>query len=897
MILSAIREGLLFFASRYTSFGPPKAFRGFVLTRRRPARFRLTGLRPGRYVLAIRHHDRFCAHSADALQVTLIGSPLFGRKAGVSFEGGASAASLGRGSWGSEGFLHRIEFDVPKRSDRLYLEVALRRDRILNVDAFGVTPAWNAAVQTPAEIGALLDTLGARDAEWLIYANIDMNIIDGSSTWLASIADLTSRNRVCLLIAKRRLRDGATLDLARLGRDAAARGGRLVVIDPGTLLPGANLLEPEQAVELARSIDALAPRLKGVLVRGLDEAGMFLSDRQFAGRINAYVTNFYKVEEGVRRLSAGQARALAVVTSQVRRMLVQTPEIAAEIAFLAGVAPPETLTLPPMLPDDLPLPAAGAPATASQRPWRIVYAGKITPDWGVTELLEWVEAARARRLPVEVTVVGDKIGVVGDPARSEAFRRLIERRFAELDLRHVPRMSRPDVLAEMRAADFVWCWRPPRFEDHTLELSTKLVEAAALDTPAVCWPSAVNRRFLGEDYPFFCTGPDDFVALLERAERPAPPPALGVRVRREHGAQALADRLEQTLVPASAARAPVTLFAGHDFKFLSPYVSHLKAQGRTVYREMWEWGARGAGAPGDGIAEKPDVIFCEWGLANAVWYSGNAPSGVRLVVRIHAQEVRQRAEKLARQIVAERVDAFIFVSEAVREAAIAKFGWPREKTRCIPNFLLDEEYRFAPCDGEEGGVTLGMAGIIPQLKRLDRAVDLTRALIERGVAARLRIKGHRPEDLAWMRAPGRREELVWYDGVYRMINEDPRLREAVVFDPWGSDMALWYRGIDVILSPSDSESFHYALADGALTGCLPVVWPWPDATRTYPADWIAPDVEAAAERVLTFLASDPAARRAEAARRRAILIERYGARNVFAMLDKALFDASPVTHG
>ena len=120
------------------------------------------------------------------------------------------------------------------------------------------------------------------------------------------------------------------------------------------------------------------------------------------------------------------------------------------------------------------------------------------------------------------------------------------------------------------------------------------------------------------------------------------------------------------------------------------------------------------------------------------------------------------------------------------------------------------------------------------------------------------------------------------------IEASAALREAVSFEPWGNDVAAFYRKTDIILSPSDFESFHYALADGVLSGCLPLVWPWDEATTIYTDDWIVADTEEASKRVMAWRAMGPSERDAQARAARDLIVSRYGFDTISKRLDEAL---------
>lgn len=426
-------------------------------------------------------------------------------------------------------------------------------------------------------------------------------------------------------------------------------------------------------------------------------------------------------------------------------------------------------------------------------------------------------------------------------------------------------------------------------EDSTLEVSTKLVEMVAAGARCICYPSEINKELLGADYPFFIRSYEEFLVLVDAPRWGDVPLETAAALREKHSLVRLSDAVGKTLLPelSDMSAGEAVLFAGHDLKFIDVYASHLKASGQRVLRDIWEWGrCRDEGASRN-LSEQADVVFCEWGLANAAWYSKQLPAGKRLIIRIHAQEVRERARRFGAEIDASRVDCFVFVSEEIRIKALELWDWPEEKTSVVPNYLLEKEFTM---EGRKPSatLTLGMLGIVPSLKRFDRALDLLAALVSRQVDARLKVKGHRPETLAFMHVPDRAEEMTGYFSLYRRIESDPNLRGRVTFEPWGNDAAAWYKDVDVILSCSDTESFHYALADGVLSGCYPVIWPWPGADRVYESSWVVNGLDTAVERVMGYITMTDDQRLSEASNKRNLLVSRYGSDRVFKALTKLI---------
>ena len=241
---------------------------------------------------------------------------------------------------------------------------------------------------------------------------------------------------------------------------------------------------------------------------------------------------------------------------------------------------------------------------------------------------------------------------------------------------------------------------------------------------------------MGDDYSYFVKTCDDLEEVLSRKEIRVSK-KLSEQVFEKHGIEAIASRFANTFQDPDVS-GPNLVIAGHDLKFIDSYYSHLKSLGHQVTTDHWEWGKPADLERTQSMMKTADVVFCEWGLANAVWYSKNIDADKKLIIRIHLQEINERAKHFGKQINFENVDTFIFVSERVRQTALQMWDWPENKTTVIPNFVLDDEYilRKKPNDDV---IRLGMVGIIPQRKRLDRAITLLENLLQNGHKATLSI--------------------------------------------------------------------------------------------------------------------------------------------------------------
>lgn len=289
---------------------------------------------------------------------------------------------------------------------------------------------------------------------------------------------------------------------------------------------------------------------------------------------------------------------------------------------------------------------------------------------------------------------------------------------------------------------------------------------------------------------------------------------------------------------------------GHKLSFIDELARDLgRRTGSAV--ELDEW--KNLGSPTDvphsrELLSRSDVLIGEWGRPNNVWMQNNAPSSKRLIVRVHRYEV---TTDFPFAIDMERFSAGVVIVPWVGRALVQKYGWPSEKIVYIPNYVNSRYFRRPKLPGAE--FTLGIVGVTPDLKRLDLALDLLASLRSVDLRYSLRVRGQLPTaHLHWATNPRISEQ--WGSILFR-LRTDPMLRNAVAFDEPGRDMAAWLEGIGVILSTSDLEGSHVALAEGVASGALPIARPWPGIRTLWPEEFVFDSMQAAVEQVLR--ARDP----------------------------------------
>lgn len=698
-----------------------------------------------------------------------------------------------------------------------------------------------------------------------LFADVNPNLIDGSTIWLQSLARaFAGLPGVEVSVV---LRDPLATEVV-MGA-ARAAGARLLPL--AGLVPEAarGADRPEQLVAALEALDTATPHDLFV-IRGAS----FITAAARAPRLAPRTWAYWLDRPDILHPAADP---LAEVAPLVERVVVQSAFSAALIETVLRVPAERILTLPPMVPEEA-FEVAGpdhgpdhgpghgpdhGPDPAA--PVRLVYSGKIDRTYNVEAYPGLPARLAARGIPAEVTMVGDKFNAVAD---DPDFR---PRMTAALDatpgVTWVRGVERARALALMAGGDFGLCWRMPR-HDNSLEVSTKLLEFSALGVPPLLNRTSIHERLLGADYPFFVRDLDDMAEAIARGRAdPALMAATRARLRetarafalpaaRARIAAAMADLPpRQVAAPATLGRARVkVVVASHENKFLRRALDALRRDPRFEIREdAWLGLRRNSEAQSESCLRWADVVFCEWCAGAAVWYSNRVGPGQGCIVRLHRVELFEEDPKA---VDFSRVDRLVVVNDWFGAEAARRFGADPARIDVLPQYVDWAQLHRPKHPWAEK--TLGLVGVNGFFhKRPDRAIDILEHLLDRDPAWRLRIRTVMPWDISWIWR--RDEERAAFQGLFRRIVDDPRLRAAVLFDPPGPDMAEWYRHVGFILSPSDTEGCHTSVAEAMASGAAPAINAWPGAASVYPADFVRDGAAAMAERIEALEAERAAA--------------------------------------
>lgn len=285
------------------------------------------------------------------------------------------------------------------------------------------------------------------------------------------------------------------------------------------------------------------------------------------------------------------------------------------------------------------------------------------------------------------------------------------------------------------------------------------------------------------------------------------------------------------------------LFVGHDLKFVKDLINYFdNHKNFEVKVDQWAGHNLHDEEKSFECLKWADIIFCEWGLGNAVWYSKNKLSHQKLIVRMHRQELETNYPKL---INIDHVDLIIVISPYLYEDLYKTFKLNRNKMKVIYNFVNEEIFHQPKL--ENVSFNLGMIGISPKLKRLDLALDLFEKLWNTDKRYNLYIKGKLPQEYPWIWR--NKEQREYYEEQFNRI-EKSKWKKNVHFDGFGQDVGNWIRKIGFILSMSDFESFHLAIAESMISGTVPIIRNWEGAEIIYGSKFIINNLDEAYEKIL-----------------------------------------------
>lgn len=660
-----------------------------------------------------------------------------------------------------------------------------------------------------------------------IYGDVNANIIDGSAVWLRNITHLASRApnvSVDVFLKAQLERDQITAGLRDL-ENVTLHEPELELLDNNGTLPAVSAAKWLEKYHQRREYSA-------IIIRGKEICLELSQSPDLAAVMWAYVTD---IPQQYHKLTSNILAEIEKIVSEAKYFLCQTEEIRNFISSVIEKEHYKLRLLPPIIPDEAFIERRKGDSNERAA---FFYSGKFAPSWAIETLVDSDEN-------LYILVAGDKFH---NPKNDPWFeKRVKEKLLLKENVEWMGAVKQPDIFNNLRRASIGFAWRKPDM-DGSLELSTKLLEYAAAGLAVIANPTPAHKMLLGENYPYFASDEQELSELLKYIDQ-NPEQIADVALQCKKIAEKFAfsaiqpdfNRMLQQVSRNIDRENPKNnlnvVVAGHDLKFARELLDYFESrEDVNLAVDQWKSLRESDDKESMRLAQWADLVFCEWCAGNAVWYSHNInPKKTKLFVRFHRVELLM---EFAPKLNMEAVSKVLFVGPHFLEEAMLKFGWPKDKLCLLPNFVDTELYKRDKFFGSE--FNLGMIGFVPKLKRLDRALDVLGALREKDSRYTLFIKGDFPWNYPWIWRKS--EERDFYEKCFERIRDDERLQGAVVFDRVAGDVPTWLRKIGVILSVSELESFHMALAEGIASGAFPILWNRDGASEIFP--WL-PRVESA----------------------------------------------------
>ena len=655
----------------------------------------------------------------------------------------------------------------------------------------------------------------------LVYADVNLNLIDGSTIWVQSLLEvlrLTYPAAQLTLVSREALKGVAVG--ATLSRDARID---IQCCDPSLIAAAKPSADAVAAVVCQTIVDLHAGTpFDRIIVRSTEVAQHLARNPKLAPKVWAYLLQSPALTFA--------DDALEEVSQKLGGLIVQTDAQRALLEAVVPAASNKTSILPPMI--TVIEQTQPVSANPDGKGVRFLYSGKYSKSWNVEAFFDIPAACAAEGVTASVTLIGDKVHREPDDAD---FHPRILRKFKETPgIVWLGAMERDATVAEAVHHDLGLCWRTDELND-SLEISTKFLEFASQGVPAVVNRTAAYEAILGADYPYFAENMQDVVRIAAKvASDPDAHQKIREQVRRlsrDYTYDAASQRLKHALHLDTSGPTPArkvdVLISSHDLKFLKLALGRLEDSGRYAFHYDMQKTSLSYEVSPEPLPEA-DVIFCEWCSAQAVWYSKNKRPDQRLYTRLHRFEA---FTDLPKQVDITAVDGVIVVSDYFRDLCMREYGWPREKLVVIPQYCVAEQFRRPKHPGYE--TTLGLVGMNDSRKHPDLALDILKQVRQQRPEFRLRIRSTLPWDMRWVwNKPPQRD---YYEALFRRIEADPDLNGAVIFDRPGPNMAEWYRNIGYLLSTSESEGCHTSVAEALCSGARASVINWDGARTLYNA--------------------------------------------------------------
>lgn len=666
----------------------------------------------------------------------------------------------------------------------------------------------------------------------LLYGDLSLNIVDGSSVWLLSLAKLLAKdsdNVVDILLKTKITNDILVKELTTFSN--------ITLLNSEEYLPKYKTVDVSNIIKIMKKIDTYRD-YSCIIVRGFNAVKKIANDDELSKKLIPYITDFCHDKNKIKN---EEILELQYIYQRVTKFFAQTIQMKEYLKEILKINGEKFEILNPMIfqSQNVPLP---------KKTKSIVYAGKLAKEWNILELIEIMDKLYEKDKEITLHMIGDKFNNDLSNRKEEILNKLK----SMPNVVFYGSLPKKETTEIINSCELGYSFRSTKIDnDESLELSSKILEYCFGNVPLLLRRTKMHENVLGNDYPLYVETTEECVDKI-----------LDFFNNKEKYQSWLNGKLQMCVecfkpenvyenvkraIDAFPKKQLRLLITGHDLKFIKelyPYFEKeydLTIQNYDEYMNLNE-------SESKKLLMCTDIIWCEWLLLNAQWYSSHKFPHQKLFIRAHRFEIEK---KYGYKIDWNNVTKVITVSYFMMEQFIERFQIPREKVVVINNFINVNSYEIEK--EPEAKYNLAMIGIVPKRKGFDHAIDILIQLKQKDSRYCLYIAGKRPDEFAnsW-NIP---EERAYYERVFQKI-KDNNIEDSVIYTGW-VETTEFLKKVGYVLSLSDLvESFHIAPFEGMASNGIGMALRWEGIEYIYPPDTIYNSPEEIANKIEEYNQND-----------------------------------------
>lgn len=643
----------------------------------------------------------------------------------------------------------------------------------------------------------------------LLYGDVDLNIVDGSSVWLVNLAKLLvrdSQNHVDILLKK-------PISNPILVGELQPHY-RIRLLNSAYYCHKIKEVDDSNIVKVIREIDELRD-YSCMIIRGLPIMKAVIN-APFIEKVIPYLTDFCHDKD---KISAEEKAFLKHLYEKVKAYFVQTQAMKDYLIDVLQVDGRKYHILYPIV---FPMKEA-----KTHYPKSIVYAGKIAKNWNISELVDIMEELYEYDPEITLHMIGDKFNL--DMVDQKAT--LLDKFHSMPNIHFYGSLPRHQVMDIMNCCELGYSFRSRKVDhDHSLEVSVKLLEYIQAQVPMILRKTKMHEDILGKDYPLFVENTQECISKIKQVMNGQ----FSQEIKQSF--QQCQERFSLHSIYQSV-KSAISLYdekkmrlliTGHDLKFIKQLYPYFQRQYDLDVYELEEY-ASFQNNIAKKYLKKADIVWCEWLLKNASWYSQHLYPHQHCFIRAHRFEVDR---SFGYHLQFQNVTKVITVSYYYFEYFRRQFNIPLDKITVINNFIDTKLYDQPK--NKDAQYHLALIGSLPKRKGLKKAIELLHILKQKDERYCLHVPGKKPEEFpnTW----NDENEKQYYLEAYQMI-KDYHLEDSVIFDGW-VNISEFLKDIGYVLSLSDAdfpESFHLAPFEGAASHAVALALRWEGIEYIYPS--------------------------------------------------------------